>query len=142
MSVEENIALVRRHTEEFWNKGNLGISDQIHTSDYVFHDALSPELRGIKAYEQFVTMYRAAFPDLHFTEVDVIAAGDKVASRWTCVGTHQGELMGIPPTGKQTTTTGIDIFRIVDGKIAEEWVNWSTMALMQQLGVIPPMGGE
>jgi steroid delta-isomerase-like uncharacterized protein len=142
MSVEENIALVRRHTEEFWNKGNLDISAQVHASDMVFHDALSPELCGAEAYKQFVAAYRTAFPDLHFTIEDVIAAGDKVASRWTCVGTHQGELMGIPPTGKQTTTTGIDIFRIVDGKIVEEWVNWSTMALMQQLGVIPPMGGQ
>ena len=140
MSAEENMALVRRHTEEFWNKGKLDISGKVHASDIVFHDALSPELRGSEAYKQFVTMYRTAFPDLHFTTEDMIAAGDRVVTRWTCVGTHHGELMGIPPTGKRSTTTGIDIFRIADGKIAEEWVNWSTLAMLQQLGVIPPMG--
>jgi len=140
MSVKENIALVRRHTKEFWNKGNLDISGELHASDIVFHDALSPELCGAEAYKQFVTTYRTAFPDLHFTTEDMIAAGDRVVTRWTCVGTHQGELMGIPPTGKHSTTTGIDIFRIVDGKIAEQWVNWSTLAMLQQLGVIPPPG--
>jgi steroid delta-isomerase-like uncharacterized protein len=140
MSTEGNKALIRRHTEELWNQGKLDIAREIHASDIVFHDASSPELRGSEAYGQFVATYRTAFPDLHFTIEDMFAAGDKVAERWTCVGTHQGELMGIPPTGKQVTTTGIDIFRIADGKIAEEWVNWSTLAMLQQLGVIPPMG--
>ena len=139
MSVEENKALVRRHMEEYWNQGKLEIAAEIHAPDIVFHDPASPEINSSEAYNQFATMYHTAFPDIHFTIEDIVAAGDRVCTRWSCSGTHQGELMGIPATGKKTTTTGIDIYRIVGGKIAEEWVNWSTLGLMQQLGVIPPM---
>ena len=140
MSTEENKAIIRRHVDEFWNQGKLDVADELHATDYVFHDSTSPEMRGTEAYNQFAITYRTAFPDLHFTIEDLIAVGDQVVQRWSCTGTHQGDLMGIPPTGKQTRTTGISIFRIVGGKIAEEWVNWSTLSLMQQLGVIPPMG--
>lgn len=139
MSVEENKALVRRHMEEYWNQGKLEIAAEIHAPDIVFHDPASPEINSSEAYNQFATMYHTAFPDIHFTIEDIVAAGDRVCTRWSCSGTHQGELMGIPATGKKTTTTGIDIYRIVGGKIAEEWVNWSTLGLLQQLGVIPPM---
>jgi len=141
MSAEENMALIRRHTEVFWNQGRLDLASELHTPDMIFHDADSPPLQGSEAYNQFVTMYRTAIPDLHFTVEDMFAVGDKVVGRWTCVGTQRGELMGIPPTGKRVTTTGIDIFRIADGKIAEEWVNWSILSMLQQLGVVPPMGG-
>jgi steroid delta-isomerase-like uncharacterized protein len=140
MSVEENKAVVRRHTEMYWNQGRLDLAHEVHASDIVFHDADSPALRGSEAYDQFATMYRTAFPDIHFTTEGMLAEGDLVATRWTCTGTHQGELMGIAPTGKSVVTVGIDIFRIVDGKIAEQWVNWSTLSMLQQLGVIPRMG--
>jgi len=140
MSTEANMAIVRRHTEEFWNQGTLDIADEIHTADYVFHDPSAPEIRSSEAYNQFVVMYRTAFPDIHFTIEDLFAVGDKVVSRWSCTGTHQGELMGIPPTGKSSTNTGIDIFRLSGSKIAEEWVHWSTLRMLQDLGVIPPMG--
>jgi len=141
MSAEENEAIVRRHMEEYWNQGNLDVSKDIHSPDHVFHEQNSEPLRGSEALGQFVTMYRAAFPDLHFTIEDLLAAGDRVAQRWSCTATHQGELMGIPPTGKKVRTTGITIFRIANGKIAEEWVNWSTLSLLQQLGAVPEMGG-
>jgi predicted ester cyclase len=82
-------------------------------------------------------MFRAAFPDLHGTIEDQIAEGDKVVSRMTYRGTHQGELMGIPPTGKQVTMSFIGIHRITAGKVAEGWVNFDALGMMQQLGVIP-----
>jgi steroid delta-isomerase-like uncharacterized protein len=140
MSAERNKTIVQRHMDEFWNEGKLEVADQIHASDYLFHEHVNPVISGAEAYNQFATMYRAAFPDLHFTIEDLITEGDKVTARWSCVGTHQGELMGIPPTGKKTKISGISIFLIAGAKIAKEWTNWSTLALLQQLGVVPPMG--
>jgi predicted ester cyclase len=85
-------------------------------------------------------MFRTAFPDLHGTIEDQIAEGDKVVMRMTYRGTHQGELMGIPATGKPVTMTFISINRIAEGKIAEGWVNFDALGMMQQLGVIPVPG--
>ena len=76
-------------------------------------------------------------PDLRITLEDDIAEEDKVVSRWTAQVTHQGELMGIAPTGNQVTIMGITIHRIEDGKIVEEWENWDALGLMQQIGAIP-----
>ena len=105
-----------------------------------FHQSNSPELRGSQAYDQFAIMYRTAFPDLRFNMEDLIAAGNKVVQRWTASGTHEGELMGIPATGKHVSNTGISIYRLAGSVIVEEWVNWSALSMLQQLGVIPPMG--
>ncbi|MFQ5884656.1 MAG: ester cyclase [Thermoplasmata archaeon] len=136
---EENEALVRRVFEEVWNQGKLDVIDELVATDYVLHDPATPGISGRDGYRQFVTIYRTAFPDLKFTVVDQISEGDKVATRWTSTGTHKGDLMGIPPTGKQTTSTGIVISRIVDGKGVEDWSIWDAMGLLQQIGVIPPM---
>ena len=141
MSAEENRALVNRHTEEFWNQSKLEIAEEIHAADFLFHSPSSPDMRGIEAYNQFAIIYRTAFPDLRFTTEDVIVEGDKVVERWTSTATQQGELMGIPPTGKWSKTSGISIFRVADGKLAEQWVNWDMLGMLQQLGVIPPLGG-
>ena len=85
-------------------------------------------------------MYRAAFPDLQFTIDDVIAQDDKVVIRWSSRGTHRGELMGLAPTGKEATSSGISIDKIADGKIVESWNHWDTLGLMRQLGAAPPPG--
>ena len=85
-------------------------------------------------------MYLTAFPDLHFTVEDLIAEGDKVVARLTVRGTQQGAFMGIPPTGKHVTVTGIDINRLAGGKSVEHWLNMDTLGLLQQLGVIPAPG--
>jgi steroid delta-isomerase-like uncharacterized protein len=82
-------------------------------------------------------MFLSGLPDLATTVEDTIAEGDKVAARWTARGTHNGELMGIPPTGKKVAMTAISIHRIVDGKIAESWINFDALGMMQQLGVAP-----
>jgi predicted ester cyclase len=85
-------------------------------------------------------MYRTAFPDLQIPIEDVIAEGDRVVTRWTTRGTHQGELMGAAPTGNQLTVTGILIDRVSGGKIEEEWVDYDTLHLMQQIGAVPQPG--
>jgi len=88
----------------------------------------------------YVGMYRAAFPDLQQTIEDQFAEGEKVATRLTGRGTHQGDLMGIAPTGNRIEAPGIVINRISSGKIAESWANYDAMGMMQQLGVLPPPG--
>ena len=86
-----------------------------------------------------VAGYRAAFSDLQFTVEEQVAEGDRVVTRWTATGTHDGDLLGIAPTGTVGTTTGISINRIADGKVAEDCTNWDALGLMQQLGAIPAM---
>jgi predicted ester cyclase len=140
MSVEENKALVHRFVEEIIHQNNLAEVDQIFASNYVNH-ILPPGLPGGREGEkQYVAMFHAAFPDAHITFEDTIAEEDKVASRFTYRATHKGEFMGISPTNKEVTLTGIRIFRIAEGKIAEQWGESDNLGFMQQLGVIPPMG--
>ena len=141
---EENKALARRFLEEAFNKGNLGVADEIVASDYVLHDpAIPEEVSGPEGVKQFVQMYRSAFPDTQITVEEQIAEGDEVVTRWTGWGTHQGELMGIPPSGNQVEVPGITISRISGGKIAEDWTNYDTLGLMQQIGAVPsPEAGQ
>ncbi len=134
----ENKALARRLVEEAFNAGRLDVTDELVASDYLGHDpSLPEEVRGPAGVKELIAGYRAAFPDIHVTIEDQIADGDLVVSRWSAKGTHQGELMGMPATGKQATVTGITIDRIADGRIVESWDNWDTLGLMQQLGAIP-----
>jgi steroid delta-isomerase-like uncharacterized protein len=135
---EENKALVRRVFEEVINQGNLDLVDEVYAPDYAYHEPGIPELPpGPEGFKQLASMYRSAFPDVHITVEDIIAEGDKVVARFTARGTHQGELMGIPPSGNRIEVSGININRISGGKIAEEWENFDALGLMQQLGAIP-----
>jgi steroid delta-isomerase-like uncharacterized protein len=139
MSTEENKALSRRLIEEVWNQGKLAVIDELVAPNYVDHDPTGP-IHGPEGFKQFVSMYLTAYPDTHFTIEDQIAEGDTVVTRWTARGTHKGPLMGIPPTGKQVTVTGISIGRVVNGKTVEGWSNYDTLGMMQQLGVVPAPG--
>jgi len=105
----------------------------------VLHNA-STTIQGLEAYQQFFSMYFAAFPDAGVTIEDLIAEGDTVVVRQTFRGTHTGDLMGIPPTGKQVSGTGIQITRIANGKAVEQWFNGDDLGLMQQLGVVASIG--
>jgi steroid delta-isomerase-like uncharacterized protein len=134
---EENKALVRRFVEEAFNKGNLDVADEVYASNFVSHESAGPVERDPEYVKQFVGTYRGAFPDGHTTVEAVIAEGDKVAYRWTFRGTHRGELMGIPPTERQVTITGITLDRVSGGKIDEEWNNFDQLGMLQQLGVAP-----
>jgi len=140
MSTEENRALVQRFYAEVWNKGNLDVVPDLLSSDFVDHAAPPGFPPGLEGAKQVFMMYRGAFPDFRLSVEDVIAEGDKVVTRWVTQGTHQGELMGIPPTGKRATVTGIDMFRVAGGKIAEHWGEFDMLGLMQQLGIAPGPG--
>ena len=138
MQPQENKAIIRRFLEEIFAGGNLELVDELFAPNFVLHDPSVPqEVRGPEGIRQYITMYRTAYPDTHFTIEDQIAEGDRVVTRWTGQGTHQGELMGIPPTGRRVTVTGIEVDRIAGGKIEETWVSYDALGMMQQLGVVP-----
>jgi predicted ester cyclase len=139
MSAEENIAIVRRLVEEPWT-GNLGVIDEYVAPEYVDHDpsALEP-IRGPEGLREFIGTYKSAFSDGRVTVDEQFGSGDLVATRWTGRGTHDGELMGIPPTGKKATVQGITISRLANGKVVEEWTNWDTLGMLQTLGAVPAL---
>ena len=139
MSSEQNKKIVRRVFEEPW-KGNLAVVDEFVASDYIGHDPADPEpLRGPQGVKEFISTYRAAFPDARIMVEQQLAEGDLVATRWSGRGTHEGELMGIEPTGRQVTVSGLTISRLEGGKIVEEFQNWDTFGMMQQLGAVPAL---
>jgi steroid delta-isomerase-like uncharacterized protein len=138
---EENKTLARRFLEEAFNEGNLGVVDEIVASDYVLHDPTLPEeVRGPEGVKGFVQMYRSAYPDTAITVEEQIAEGDDVVTRWTGRGTHQGELLGVPPSGNRVEVAGITIDRISGGKFAESWTNYDALGMLEQIGAIPPPG--
>ena len=139
MTTETNKAIIRRIVEEIQNRDNLALIDELLAPNFVNHTpapGLPPDREGIK---QLLSMFRAAFPDGSMTIEDMVAEGDKVVSRKTYRGTHQGEFMGIPPTGKHVTVGLIDIMHIVDGKVVEHWNVGDDLSMLQQLGVLPSL---
>jgi steroid delta-isomerase-like uncharacterized protein len=129
--------IARRLTEDPW-RGKLDEALELVGSDYVGHIPGAPEpIHGTDGFRDFVNMYLTGFPDGTITVDDQIAEGELVATRWTARGTHTGELMGMPPTGKQVTVSGITYARIADGRAREAWLSWDTLSMMQQLGAVP-----
>ena len=138
MSIQENKALCARPHEEIFNQGNLALADEIFSPDFTWHEAHLPPLpQGPESIKTFATVLRGAFPDLHLNLEDIVAEGDRVVNRWTFQGTHQGEFYGVPPTGRTVSISGIDIWRVRDGKIVENQQVVDNLGLLQQLGAIP-----
>lgn len=137
MSSKENKAIVRRWIEEAWGKGDLTALHAVAAVDVVDHNPMPGLPSGLAGQQAIILMLRAAFPNGTNTLEDVIAEGGKVVDRHTFRGTHTGEFMGIPPTGKTVTFGGIEITRIANGQIVEIWHQEDLLGLMQQLGVIP-----
>jgi steroid delta-isomerase-like uncharacterized protein len=135
----ENKATFRRLVEGL-NQGNLDVYDEVVAPDFVNHSAPPGVPPTREGWKQLAAMFRAAFPDLHFHIEDEIADGDLLTTRWTAHGTHQGELMGIPATGKEATIGGINIARFAGGKIMERWEEFDMMGMMVQIGVVPAPG--
>ncbi len=138
MSAEQNKALLRKWIEEGWNKGNLAVVDELYSPDFTQHDPSTPvSVSSAEDLKRYVAGYRMAMPDMHFETHDLVAEGDKVLWRFTATGTQKGVMLSIPPTGKYTAVTGMALFRIANNRIAECWVNFDALGLMQALGVIP-----
>ncbi len=136
--VTANKEIIRRLVDGVWRDRNLALIDDLIAQDYVGHDPTQPApIRGRDGFRQFVDMYLSAFHDAVVTIDDQIAEGDQVVTRWTGRGTHTGELMGIAPTGKEVTVSGMTISRIENGKIAEEWELLDALGMLVQLGAVP-----
>ncbi len=138
MSTEQHKANDRRAFEAL-NQKTLAVFDELCATDIVVH-GIPTTTQGLEAFKQFLSMNFTAFPDLHYTIEDQLAEGDKSVVRYTLRGTHQGDFMGIPATGKQINVTGIIIVRFANEKAVEIWGNTDNLGMMQQLGVIPPLG--
>ena len=141
MSTEQNKALARQLVEEVINQGNIRVIDELLIPDFIEHEELPPGIPpGREAPKVLFTMLRSAFPDFKATIKHLIAEGDEVVLHMTWTGTHEGEFMGIPPTGKSISINVIDILGIAEGKFVEHWGVMDSMAMMQQLGVVPAPG--
>ena len=141
MSIEENKAIVRRFFEVGPSKGDLVAANELLSPNFSLHTPL-PSAPGVQGIIDTITTCRVAFEHLDVKVEDMVAEGDKVAARFVANGIHQGSFMNLPPTGRPITMTGIEIFRIENGKIAELWAEANLLGLMQQLGILPPLGEE
>ena len=141
MSIENNKAVAHQMLDEVFNQGNMSLADELLSPNYIEHEELPPGVpAGREGLKQTILMTRAAFPDFSATIEDIVAEGDKVAQRITWTGTHKGDFMGIPATGKSVSIQVLDIIRVVDGHIVEHWGLMDSMGLMQQLDVMPAPG--
>ncbi len=140
MSAVENKDLLRHFFIDLFNNGELDVVDEIVGLNYVNHNAMPGEMPGREGLKSFVSQLRFSFPDLQFTLEQQLAEGDKVVTRWIASGTHQGDFLGIPATGKSLSISGTNIHRVSGGVIQEAWQDWDALGMMQQLGVIPVMG--
>jgi len=137
-SSDENRAIMMRYFYEGANKGNLSIIDEVFDTNYVHHDPANIDaIGGLDDVRHHITTLRHAFPDLEFHVVDEIADENNIVVRWTVSGTHTGDYFGIPPTGKKFNITGMNHWKLANGKAIEGWVSRDDMGLMRQLGLMP-----
>jgi steroid delta-isomerase-like uncharacterized protein len=131
-----NSEIVRRVLEDIWE--DPSVADELVSSDYVGYDPARPEpIRGPQGVKENAAEYRNAFEGARIIVKEQVAEGDTVATRWEGRGRHTGELMGIPPTGKDVVVSGQNFSRVKDGKVVEEWSNWDTLGMLQQIGAVP-----
>ena len=134
---ERNKAVVRRFVEEVQNEKNWETYDELNAADFVNLSAPPGVPTDRAGGKMFLGAFLSAFPDCQFTIDDMIAEGDRVATKKTFSGTHTGDFNGIAPTGRHVSITFVDILRLRDGKIVEHWLSMDQLSFMQQLGVIP-----
>ena len=140
MHPEEMKAFIRRFYEEVWNRRNHAAAQVFFADDSVRHELSGPVHGGAEGIARNAAAWCTVFPDTRVTVDDVIAEGDRVVARWTMTATHQGEWRGVPATGQPIRFRGVDIYRIVEGKVAEIWNFRDDLGLFQQLNAIPPLG--
>ncbi len=135
---EADTAIVRRFYEELWNRWDLAVADEIVAEDIRFRGSLGTTVRGRREFKAYVESVRTAFPDWRNEIEDLFGAGDKVVARLTWTGTHRGELLGVPATGREVAYAGAAIFTIADGVITDAWVVGDTQELWRALGLLAP----
>jgi steroid delta-isomerase-like uncharacterized protein len=137
MSIEENKAIALRFGQ-VWGKGDIGIVDELGAPGLrVSYPLMPAPTEGVAAFKEVLKMVHTAFPDVEIEIGEPIAEGNRVAVAWTMRGTHKGQMMGLPPTGKTVTWSGITLYRIENGKVVDERGEEDGLALMRQLGAIP-----
>jgi steroid delta-isomerase-like uncharacterized protein len=141
VSTDENKAVVQRWFSDVVSRGDMHSLDEIcavcHPQFEMVRGVVEPAPQGIDGLKDLIASLRTAFPDLSATVDEQVAEGDKVVSRVTMSGTHEGEFMGAPATGKSFTIPGVSIWEVIDGQLISEWVSWDSMSMMQQLGLAP-----
>ncbi len=140
MSVEDNKRVVRSLADEGFKAGNLDAVARYISPTLVDHNPFPGQAPGPDGVKAVVTMFHEAFPDVQFTNHHIFGEGDLVADHWHMEGTHHGPFMGLPPTQKRVSVSGIEVFRVKDGKIVERWAEIDQLGLMRQLGVVPDPG--
>jgi steroid delta-isomerase-like uncharacterized protein len=133
---EENKA-ASRAVAEMMSDHDLSRLDEVYAPEVVNHEPVSGEIRGLDEMREYLSGYLEAFSDLRMTVVDQVAEGDMVVSRWRAEGTHDGELLGIPPSGNRISVEGVTTDRFEGGKIVEAWDLADMLGLMQQVGAVP-----
>ncbi|HEY7479504.1 MAG TPA: ester cyclase [Gemmatimonadales bacterium] len=140
-TIEQNKEIVRRIFNEFWLAGNTTVLDQLLASEVSNTELSKDPVSGRNAYKEWANGFRqvtgTGFPDMSIALDALVAEGDLVAKRWTFRGTHTGEYMGLPASGKRAVMAGVTIYRIQGGQVRETWWNYDALGLMQQLGAIP-----
>ena len=139
MPADDHKTVIRRWVEA-WNAQDLDAAEELLAAEFVRHDANLPEVVGPQAERQYIADTLTAFPDLHFEIEQLIADGDLVAARYLVQGTHQGEFLGIPGTGRPVSIQGVESYRLAGGKLAQQWVVMDALGLLQQLGAVPGPG--
>jgi steroid delta-isomerase-like uncharacterized protein len=136
MLTDDSAAVVQRWFQAF-NDGDLQAAAAARADDFVAHVPGLPDPLDGDGWRGFIATFLGGFPDLQLIVEDMVAAGDRVAVRWTFQGTHRGEFLGVPPTGKRVTMSAVEINRVAAGKVAEHWVQLDQLGLLQQLGAAP-----
>ena len=132
----ETEALVRRFFEEFCNDRHAELADELIAEDYLAHGPQAPPAEGPDGVRERVGLYQESV-DGRWEVQEIMSVDDRVVARWIGRGTHRGELMGVDPTGRPISVDAISVFRIANGKIAEEWTVWDALGLLQQVGAVP-----
>jgi steroid delta-isomerase-like uncharacterized protein len=137
-----NVEIVRRFFEEVFNEGNLDVIDRMFTRDFILSHPEPGYGSDLKTLKAMTVAYRTAFPDLQMKIEDEVTEGNKVAIRFSARGTHLGPMADIPPSGKIIDMRGIAIYRIENGRIAQDWVEYDELGMLRQMGVVPTLDGS
>jgi steroid delta-isomerase-like uncharacterized protein len=137
MSTDENKSVIRRWIQAL-NDHNADAATELLADGYVRHDTTLPETVGSQAQRELITAVLASFPDLHFQIDELLGEDTRVAGRYTVRGTHRGDFLGVPATGRQVTFEMMETYRLTGGKLAEQWVVMDALGLLRQMGAVPP----
>lgn len=142
-STDDPESIVQRWFDDLFSRGESSVADEILAEDVEYHGppSLSPkEVTGPDDIREYVEVYQSAFPDLHYTVEESSRVDDEVHVRWSATGTHQSDLFDMESTGETFTVEGIDRFTLEDGLITEVRAQWDTLKMVQELGIVPPVG--